>query len=115
MLGPRRVQPVPWQRHTLAEGKRATRFVTSRWATQCQHQWVAAMMLCHFASNACISTPYISIQTTHGLLSLLRDPFLDLFCNGLGTYPCKSFEYMDLNCRFFCRRVETGDWEVRAL
>jgi hypothetical protein len=46
---------------------------------------------------------------------LLRDPFLDLFCNGLGTYPCKSFEYMDLNCRFFCRRVETGDWEVRAL
>lgn len=63
MLEPRRVQPVPWQRPTLAEGKRATRFVTSRWATQCQHQWVAAMMLCgygagHFASNACISTPY---------------------------------------------------------
>lgn len=63
MLEPRRVQPVPWQRHTLAEGKRATRFVTSRWATQCQYQWVAAMMLCgygacHFASNACISTPY---------------------------------------------------------
>ena len=113
MLEPRRVQPVPWQRHTLAEGKRATRFVTSRWATQCQHQWVAAMMLCgygagQFASNACVSTPYISIQTTHGLLSLLRDPFLDLFCNGLGTYPCKSFEYMDLNCRFFVGGLKQG-------